>query len=411
MHTTAFDQDLVNRPPTRPYLPRTWLGRLAPRRREAAAGLVFWALYVVVDASQWLTLSKAVGARWAAGTVVGVSALEGACWLACTPLVFWLVRRARTLTESVWTRSALLLAAGVPLAFAISYLNLRLRVPPGVLPPDVDQREAKLYTLWLGFLGASAVYAGIAAVGTARAYVRRTQADRDRAARAEAELATAQVDALRRQLDPHFLFNTLNLISALAEDDPRGVRRMISRLGELLRFSLEGAQAPEITVREELALLDRYLDIMRMRFEGRLEIDVRVDDRALGALVPSMILQPLAENGIRHGVEQSRGPGRLEIEAALEEDTIVLRVRDTGPGPARAPRAGEPATPADARRHGVGLRNTVARLERLYGSAGRFALRPDPRGGMVAEVRVPYHSDNELRVAGVSIPQGGRHAA
>jgi LytS/YehU family sensor histidine kinase len=164
---------------------------------------------------------------------------------------------------------------------------------------------------------------------------------------------------------------------------------------------------PEITVREELALLDQYLDIMRMRFQGRLEIVVHIDDRTLAALVPSLVLQPLVENAIRHGVEKSRGQGRLEVETALEGETIALRVRDNGPGTARmSAAAGSHSASHSTNGVGIGLRNTVARLEQLYGQAAQFTLEPDARGGTVAEVRVPYHSDTELRVVGITITAG-----
>jgi sensor histidine kinase YesM len=381
------------------------LERVARVRRELLAGFAFGMLYVVVDASHWLTLSRAVRTHRPAMAIVGVSALEAICWLLCTPFIFALVRRLPVMRARRSARAVVLIIVGLPLALAISYLNLRLRVSSEFLPRDVDVREAKLFAMWFGFISAAGVYTAIVVAAMVRDYVRHTQADREHAARLETQLALAQLESLRHQLDPHFLFNTLNLISALAEDDPRGVRRMISRLSELLRFSLEGAQKAEITVREELALLDRYLDIMRMRFQGRLKIDVNADDSTLSALVPSLVLQPLAENAVRHGVEKVRGLGRLVIETALEQDMIVLRVRDNGPGapPESGRRAFVGSTSAGERSGGLGLRNTVARLDQLYGTAARFTLRPDPRGGTVAEVRIPYHSNTELRVTGVSI--------
>jgi signal transduction histidine kinase len=393
MHASTLEREDVGRLSTARFHPRGW--RIAISRREIAAAVAVAVLYVVVEASHWVILSRAVHATGTDGAMLRVTVLEAVCWLVFTPVIFWLVKRVR------WTlrgpaRTAVLFAAGLPLALGISYLGLRLRWSMLIFPRGVDLREAAAFALWLGFLSAAGVYAGIVAAAIGRDYVRSAQAQRVRAARVEAQLAQTQLDALRRQLDPHFLFNTLNLISALAEDDPRAVRRMISRLGELLRFSLERAQVPEITLREELALLDQYLDIMRMRFQGRLEIVVDVDDRTLAALVPSLVLQPLVENAIRHGVEKSRGPGRLEVETALDGETIVLRVRDNGPG-------GAPLSAASTNGVGIGLGNTVARLEQLYGGAARFTLGPDPHGGTVAEVRVPYRSDSELRVIGIAI--------
>ena len=186
----------------------------------------------------------------------------------------------------------------------------------------------------------------------------------------------------------------MNAVSSLVERDPRGVRRMISRLGDLLRHSIEGASVAEVPLRQELDLLARYVDIMQVRFQGRLEVELRVDERARDALVPNMILQPIVENAIRHGVERREGGGggRITIEAGIEADDVVLRVIDDGPGP------GGDGTRAG----GVGVRNTIARLEQLYGSGDRFALRAAVEGGAVAEVRIPYRTRTDLHVIGVT---------
>jgi len=167
------------------------------------------------------------------------------------------------------------------------------------------------------------------------------------------------------------------------------VRRMITRLSELLRYTMEGAREPEIPLRRELDLVDRYLDIMEVRFPG-LNVMRLLEDSTLDMMVPSMILQPLVENAIRHGVERMTDPGRIEIEAVLEGETLVLRVSDNGP---------ESREPLGTRRGGVGLRNTIARLQQMYGATAQFTLeRRDEL--TVAEVRIPAHDHSELRVQG-----------
>lgn len=225
----------------------------------------------------------------------------------------------------------------------------------------------------------------------------RAESERARAdsAQLEAQLAEARLDALRRQLDPHFLFNTLNAVSALVERDPRGVRRMIGQLSDLLRHSMDGASVPEVPLREELGLLERYVDIMRVRFEN-LAIETRADPRTLDALVPNLILQPLVENAIRHGIEPRAEGGRVIVETLLDGEALVLRVHDDGEGRAVWPREGEGG-------RGVGLRNTEARLAQLYGAAQRLTVGPDPAGGMLAEVRLPYHT----RAQGVGVQRAG----
>jgi two-component sensor histidine kinase len=217
----------------------------------------------------------------------------------------------------------------------------------------------------------------------------RAESERARAdsAQLEAQLAEARLDALRRQLDPHFLFNTLNAVSALVERDPRGVRRMIGQLSDLLRHSMDGASVPEVPLRAELDLLERYVDIMRVRFEN-LAIETRADPRTLDALVPNLILQPLVENAIRHGIEPRAEGGRVVVETLLDGDTLVLRVHDDGAGRVVWP-------PQGGAGRGVGLRNTEARLAQLYGTAQRLTVGPDPAGGMLAEVHLPYHTSAE----------------
>ena len=264
---------------------------------------------------------------------------------------------------------------------------------------------------WFGVLNALVIYLGVIAAGIARAYSVRYRARREQTNRLERQLAEARLDALRRQLDPHFLFNTLNVISSLVERDPRGVRRMIARLGGLLRFSIEGAEAPEITLRQELTLLEQYLDIMQVRFQGRLEAIVQADPQTLDALVPTLILQPLVENAIKHGIERQREGGRILIETLLDGDKLVLRVTDNGAGlsaPADASNGSGPVgtgrrTPQHAR----------ARLAELYGTKQSFSLSAAREGGAVAEVRcsVAFHRADGGRQWLTRSTTEGRHCA
>jgi two-component system LytT family sensor kinase len=213
-----------------------------------------------------------------------------------------------------------------------------------------------------------------------REAIARYQDQKLSAARLEAQLAHAKLQALEMQLHPHFLFNTLNAISALVRRDPAAAERMISRLGEMLRatLALEGAQ--EVPLADELAFLERYLEIEQVRFGDRLTVDVRVDPAVRDARVPTLILQPLVENSIRHGIANRRGAGVVEVSASRENGSLRLAVRDNGTG--LDGDAGE----------GVGLANTRARLEVLYGGAHRFELRPRPEGGVEAAITIPLRS-------------------
>jgi two-component system, LytTR family, sensor kinase len=317
---------------------------------------------------------------------------ESALWALLTPIIVSMAGRVRSERTSRLINGLLLLSLGVVVALGVSIFGHELRdLLIDRMPPRNGSDRGRGPPLWFGFINALVIYLGVLAAGLARAYSLRLGARREQATQLQAQLADARLDALRSQLDPHFLFNTLNAVSSLVERDPRGVRRMITRLSELLRYSMEGAREPEITLRRELDLLDRYLDIMQVRFPG-LNVLRLLDDDALDSMVPSMVLQPLVENAIRHGVEKMTEPGRIEIEALLEGEMLVLRVIDNGPGESAGP---------SSDRDGVGLRNTRARLEQMYGNAGRFSLSRNAEGLTVAEVRLPATRDRaELRVEG-----------
>jgi signal transduction histidine kinase len=200
-------------------------------------------------------------------------------------------------------------------------------------------------------------------------------------ARLETRLVEAQLQALQQQLHPHFLFNTLHAISALVHRDPDRADAMIERLSDLLRVTLDKIGIQEVTLAEELEYLRAYLDIEQVHFGDRLEVRYGIDVEALDALVPNLILQPLAENAIRHGLEPRARRGQLRVEAERRGSELVLRVADSGRGmPAHAV---APPVP------GVGLTNTRSRLERLYGAHAALEFAPNPGGGVVASVRLP----------------------
>jgi anti-sigma regulatory factor (Ser/Thr protein kinase) len=390
------------------------------RARDAAVVVAGWALFAALTVGIGRLYGHRGGPPGAPPPGVEARLLVlPAMWAVLTLGVLWASRRFR-LDGAFWRRRTVyVLAAGVLLANVSDAASHAVwdammagdavvageaaRRPAG--EPAVRGRRGRGGARTLTWLDDYVVFLVAVAAGTARGYVLRDRARRDAAGRREAalaaetaraqadaaqlraQLAEARLDALRRQLDPHFLFNTLNAVSALVERDPRGVRRMVGQLSDLLRHSMDGASAPEVPLRDELALLERYADIMRVRFEDQLEIETRADPRTLDALVPNLILQPLVENAIRHGVEPRPDGGRVEVDAGLDGGTLVLRVRDDGAGASPWP----PPDGAAAGR-GVGLRNTAARLAQLYGAEHRLTLGPGPDGGTVAEVRLPYHT-------------------
>ena len=201
----------------------------------------------------------------------------------------------------------------------------------------------------------------------------------------QTQLAQAQLQALKMQIHPHFLFNTLNSISSLMHYDPKGADAMLCQLGELLRLSLSSDQYQEVSLQKELEFLDKYLAIEKIRFQDRLTVVMNIESDTLEAQIPNLILQPLVENSIRHGIADQRGPGKVEIDAARENGMLLVRVRDNGKGlPENATGVAE----------GIGLKNTRARLEHLYGSHYRFELHQTPESsGLEVTLAIPFHRD------------------
>jgi len=205
-----------------------------------------------------------------------------------------------------------------------------------------------------------------------------------RAAELEARLTSAKLQALRMQINPHFLFNTLNSIAALVYVNPRAADEMLGDLSELLRRSLDSMEEQEIPLAQELEFIGAYLSIEQQRFGERLRLEQNVPDELMKALVPALILQPLVENAIRHGIEAQRGPGLISIEAKQEDTHLHLMVRDNGRG---LPGAGLNSSG----RRGIGLANTQARLRELYGQDQRFSFgKAEPQGCRV-DIHLPFH--------------------
>jgi len=197
-------------------------------------------------------------------------------------------------------------------------------------------------------------------------------------------LAEAQLQNLRDQLNPHFLFNTLNMISSKMYEDVGQADVMITRLSDLLRLTLRTSSQPEVPLQTDLEALNLYLDIMKARFADDIRIEVNVDPSARDALAPSLILQPLVENAFRHGVAQITEGAQIRIGAAVNDHTLVLRVSDNGPG-FEAPRV-------NLLSRGFGLSNTASRLQQLYGDRHSLEFRNCPEGGAEVVIQIPYRS-------------------
>jgi sensor histidine kinase YesM len=196
----------------------------------------------------------------------------------------------------------------------------------------------------------------------------------------EKHLTEARLQALLHQLKPHFLFNTLNGIASLMHTDVDAADKMLVRLSELLRITMSQTGAPRTTLREEVAFLERYLDIEKIRFRNRLDTVIAIDNDAIDAMVPSLILQPMVENAMRHGVEPHARKGLIELRGFRQDKNLVLTVSDNGTG---MPLEG-------LKREGIGVANTRARLQELYGEQQKFELVNRTEGGMCVRITIPF---------------------
>jgi signal transduction histidine kinase len=222
------------------------------------------------------------------------------------------------------------------------------------------------------------IYIVVAMAIMAFVYARESQARAVAAAALQGQLAEARLHVLNAQLQPHFLFNTLNAISALVRDDPPQAERLLARLSELLRHALRDGAQPETSLDNEFAFLEKYVELQEARFGPRLKVTFEVDPGVLDARVPCLILQPLLENAIRHGIGPRSGPGSIAVAARRQGDQLRLSVRDDGIG-----------MPNGDLQEGVGLRTTRARLGQLYGNDHQFTLVNQPDGGVACTLLVP----------------------
>ena len=279
-----------------------------------------------------------------------------------------------------------LVHAGGLVAFTAAHVYLRMMLYPILDDRSLQPiprsfalfkdatRQTLYWNLW--------IYASNVAFAIALYVHRRGREHAIEEARLHAKLAQAELQVLRMQLHPHFLFNTLHGISTLMGRDVPRAQTMIMRLSDLLRLALEHVSTQEVTLKRELEFLEAYLAIEKMRFQERLEVQFNIDPQTLDALVPNLILQPLAENAVRHGISRRAQGGRVQISSARDNGTLKLSIRDDGPGlPER-----------NGTKSGVGLANTRARLQRMYGDKQHFSLHSSAGEGVLVEVEVPFNT-------------------
>ena len=349
----------------------------------------FWALFSFLNANQvYFEMLHKPGMHHSWWRIVFWQLAVWWVWGGLTPVVLGLGRRV-TGANASWLRGLLIhlpFSLLLPAAHVAASTELRILIQPfdvwSDTRPFLAQFSGELRSL---FLFDFFVYWAVLGVGHAFDYRERFRERESAASELKAQLAQARLEALKMQLHPHFLFNTLHTISGLVRaGDRRPAVNMIAGLSELLRRALDSADEQEVALREELKFAELYLDIQLVRFSDRLTVRTDIAPETLDALVPNMLLQPLVENAIRHGVSPRETPGTISISAYRSDHSLHVEVSDDGPGLQSGWRLGEGG--------GIGLANTAERLKRLYGPDHRFELRNvvGAGGGVTASVVLPF---------------------
>ncbi len=341
-------------------------------------GFAFWTLIGLSFAFQFYISSAKAGLDVTWKQAVSFALGDWYVFALLSIPVVWLAGRFQF--ES--GKRARSLAVNLPcsLIFSLAYMVLRAFI--GRWQSDASFAEAFQPLLVKTWHFNLLIYWVIVAVSFAFDYYGKFRERELRAAELEKSLAQAKLQALQMQLNPHFLFNSLHSISALMHQNVEAADRMIVRLSDLLRAALENSDAQEVTLRAELKFLQSYLEIEQIRFGNRLTVQTQIPPNLLDARVPNLILQPLLENAIRHGVEPHAKPGIIELRAQRANGELTLDVSDNGAG----------VSDANALDEGVGLSNTRARLRTLYGAAHRFELSNRPEGGLRVRVTIPFQT-------------------
>ncbi|MEP6731526.1 MAG: histidine kinase [bacterium] len=371
------------------------LGAAAPARawNTRREWVVLW-LYAFVAYTGFVILTVTsnalnnirlgVDASWA-DMITRHALQEYSCALFVPPL-FWLVHRY-PIDRLHWRKSIPILFVASFAFVVVKYGAVYLPLMRVVFPNDIVSLTREL---GLNSVEVLSDFLGVIGVAHAIEFHRRAQ-DRERlTTQLRAQLSEAQLQVLRSQLHPHFLFNTLNGVATLMHRDVNAADRMVTDLATLLRATLQDAGPHEIPLTDELDLLERYIAIVSMRFGDRLTVEQHISADVRDALVPQFLLQPLVENAIEYGVARRPGPGTLIIRAIRVEEQICVTVSDDGPGL----RGDSPAG------HGIGLANTRARLRELYGDEQQLHLAPaSADGGVCVTVTLPYHRRSALPVS------------
>ena len=346
--------------------------------------LASWSLFGVVMAVQSYVLSARVGHPIPFALALQRELIYAYLWAILTPYILLLARRF-PFGPTIWLRHGLFhIFMGIAVAIFHKFMYHLITINLEATAANPFSME-RIYQNVLSYIDYGAmIYFTMLFLDYSVSYYRQSREHALRSAKLEKDLIQANLQALKMQIRPHFLFNTLNAISVLIQKNPEAARQMILRLSELLRMTLDREHTEEITLAQELELLDRYLQIEKTRFEERLIVKMIIDESMNDARVPTMILQPLVENAMRHGMAMQRDSTMIEISAGRQNGYLNLSVRDNGPG-----------RPETESKDGIGFSNIRSRLEQLYGRNHRFETGNAPGGGFCATISLPFHTGTD----------------
>ena len=382
------DAPATARPHAADGLPRTSAGLWRSRLQLMGYALAWWSGLVLIFA----TRNEISGQPVTGSEAFKAAAARWYVWAVLSYFIILVDKHLPIRHDAVWKRLLVHIPISCVFIAAYTYLNYWACIfLEGPIDWAVSSASSPLEVLSRALTRPSnLVYWVILSTHRVLTYEQEKKQQELKTARLEVLFADARLATLRSQLHPHFLFNSLNAISAYIETAPRVAIQMLAQLSDLLRMSLQHHEAQEIPLREEFAFLDKYLGLQKLRFEDRFEIDVRMDAAVAPAMVPTFILQPLVENAILHGIAARNEKGLIEVRAWRDKDDLRISVRDDGPGlpPGWTKQNGS----------GTGLKNSQARIETLYGSTPeRLDIRNAPERGVQVNLCLPFHVEGSLQ--------------
>jgi two-component sensor histidine kinase len=362
-------------------------GRPGPLR----LGIRFWwlvtAFWLFIALASALEMSLLQSARMSVSLLAAL--MRFIPWLLLTPVIIWTCFHY-TLERSNWKKSIWIYLGLCLLSLVVVGAFAWFSPPLSALPPSAatpvvvagSETRATLYLILRRLTYQIPTFCGLVAIAHALRFYERDQDRERRSLELQASLARARLQSLRMQMNPHFLFNTLNSIASLVQADGQKAEEMIEALSDLLRLTLRATDRQEVTVREELQFLERYLQIEQTRFGDRLQIERDITPDTLDGMVPILIFQPLVENAVKHGIETQIAPGRIRVEIRRQADDLVFKVTDNG--------RTNPTQINGELKEGIGLGNTRSRLKELYGDRGVIKLGFGSGAGFSAEIQIPW---------------------